>query len=290
MEILQNDILAVEISSYGAELQSIRKGDTEYLWQGDPAYWGRRSPVLFPIVGSVWDRKYRVNGKEYELGQHGFARDMEFELVSSSETEVRYRLVSDEQTKVKYPYGFILEIAYRLHGNALDVIWEVRNPAQTEMHFQIGAHPAFNYPDYSVESSGRGFLTFDRTEGLECVRLKEKGCVDAQTKWPLEMTEGRVKLEKDTFDVIDTIMMQDSQIREVNMFREDGTPWLSLSFDAPVVGIWSPPGKNAPFICIEPWYGRCDSAGYKGEYKDKDWMNVLAPGEVFKSVYTITVA
>ena len=290
MTILKNEALTVEISEHGAELQSIRKGETEYLWQGDPAYWGRRSPVLFPIVGSVWEKKYRVNGTEYELGQHGFARDMDFTLVSASETEARYRLESSEETLAKYPYPFVLEIAYRLHGNSVDVIWEVTNPAAEVLHFQIGAHPAFYYPDYDPEKSGRGSLSFDKSEGLECIRIKEKGCVDAQTKWPLEMPDGKVKLEKDTFDAIDTIMLQDGQIGQVNMFKEDGTPWLSVTFDAPVVGIWSPPGKVAPFICLEPWYGRCDSVGYEGEYKDKDWMNTLAPGEKFSSVYTIEIA
>ena len=190
----------------------------------------------------------------------------------------------------KYPYPFVLEIAYRLRGNVIDVIWEVENPSEGDIWFQIGAHPAFFYPDYDPEKSGRGSFTFDRTEGLECIRIKEKGCVDAETKWPLDTTGGRLKLERDTFDAIDTIMLQDSQIRRVDMFREDGTPWLSLSFDAPVVGIWSPPGKNAPFICIEPWYGRCDCAGYEGEYRDKDWMNRLTPGEKFRSVYTIEIA
>lgn len=290
MTILSNDTLRVEVSAHGAELQSIRKGDVEYLWQGDSRYWGRRSPVLFPIVGSVWESKYRVDGTEYKLGQHGFARDMDFTLVNASETEVLYRLESSEETLAKYPYPFVLEIAYRLHGGCVDVIWEVSNPSDQEMFFQIGAHPAFFYPDYDPDASGRGFFTFDRTEGIECIRIKEKGCVDAQTKWSLEMLEGRLKLEKDTFDAIDTIMIQDSQISRVNMFREDGSPWLSLSFDAPVVGIWSPPGKVAPFICIEPWYGRCDRAGYEGEYKDKDWINRLAPGEKFRSVYTIEIA
>lgn len=289
MTILSNDILTVEVSAHGAELQSIRKGDVEYLWQGDPAFWGRRSPVLFPIVGSVWESRYRVGGKEYQLGQHGFARDMDFTMVSSSQTEVRYRLESSEDTLAKYPYPFVLEIAYRLHGNSLDVVWEVMNPSDGDTYFQIGAHPAFFYPDYDPEKSGRGFFTFDRNEGLECIRIKEKGCVDAETKWPLEMTEGRLKLEKDTFDAIDTIMLQDSQIKRVNMFREDGTPWLSLSFDAPVTGIWSPPGKVAPFICIEPWYGRCDRVGYEGEYSEKDWVNRLSPGEKFESVYTIEI-
>lgn len=290
MTILSNDILTVEVSGHGAELQSIRKGDVEYLWQGDPSFWGRRSPVLFPIVGSVWESRYRVGGKEYQMGQHGFARDMEFTLVSCSQTEVRYRLESSDETLARYPYPFVLEIAYRLHGNSLDVVWDVMNPSDCDIYFQIGAHPAFFYPDYDPEKSGRGFFTFDRNEGLECIRIREKGCVDADAKWPLDMPGGRLKLEKDTFDAIDTIMLQDSQIRRVNMFREDGAPWLSLSFDAPVTGIWSPPGKVAPFICIEPWYGRCDRVGYEGDYRDKDWINRLAPGKKFESVYTIEIA
>lgn len=290
MTILSNGELRVEVSAHGAELQSIRKGETEYLWQGDPAFWGRRSPVLFPIVGSVWESRYRVAGAVYQMGQHGFARDMDFTLVNASETEVRYRLESSVQTKEKYPYDFCLEIAYRLRGRCLDVIWEVTNPSAEDIYFQIGAHPAFYYPDYDPQTSGRGYFTFDRSEGLECIRIKEKGCVDAETKWPLELCEGVLKLEKDTFDAIDTIMLQDSQVGRVNMFREDGSPWLSLSFDAPVVGIWSPPGKIAPFICIEPWYGRCDRAGFEGDYREKDWMNRLASGEKFESVYTIEIA
>lgn len=291
MHTLKNEVLTVMVSDHGAELQSIRKGETEYLWQGDPAYWGRRSPVLFPIVGSVWEKRYRVNGQEYELGQHGFARDMDFTLVSASDTEVRYRLESDEETLKKYPFPFVLEIAYRLHGNSLDVIWEVVNPSDSDLYFQIGAHPAFIYPDYAPDKQERGFFVFDRKEALECIRIKEKGCVDALTKYPLVIPEdGRFPIERDTFDAIDTIMLQDSQIGRVDMLRADGSPWLALSFDAPVVGIWSPPGKVAPFICIEPWYGRCDRAGYEGEYKDKDWMNHLAPGEKFSSVYTIEIA
>ncbi len=290
MQTLQNEILTVEISEHGAELQSIRNASAEYLWQGDPAYWGRRSPVLFPIVGSVWEKRYRVAGQEFELGQHGFARDMDFVLVSQTENEVRYRLESSEETLAKYPYPFVLEIAYKLHGNKLDVIWDVVNPSSEKIYFQIGAHPAFNYPDYSTEHKERGFLSFGNAQGLECIRIKEKGCVDAETKYPLELpADGLLPIASDTFDAIDTIMLEDSQIDEVAMYRADRTPWLKVTFDAPVVGIWSPPGKVAPFICLEPWYGRCDRAGYEGDYREKDWMNSLAPGESFHSVYTLEV-
>lgn len=290
MHTLKNDILTVEVSGHGAELTSIRKGSTEYLWQADPAFWGRHSPVLFPIVGSVWEKRYRVEGKEYELGQHGFARDMDFTLVNATETEVRYRLESTPETLAKYPWPFVLEIAYRLHDGNLDVIWEVSNPGTEEMFFQIGAHPAFCYPDYDPQTMERGFLSFDRNEGLECIRIKEKGCVDAETRYPLEVPQdGLLPLTSKTFDAIDTIMLQDSQIGKVTLHRADGSPWLSLSFDAPVVGIWSPPTKNAPFICIEPWYGRCDRAGYEGDYREKDWINRLGAGETFRSVYTISI-
>lgn len=291
MYTLKNDVLTVEVKEHGAELASIRKGSTEYLWQADPAFWGRHSPVLFPIVGSVWDKRYRIDGKEYELGQHGFARDMDFKFVEGNENEVRYRLESSEETLKKYPYPFVLEIAYRLEGNNVNVIWEVYNPCSEDIYFQIGAHPAFYYPDYDPQAMERGFLSFDRSENLRCIRIKEKGCVDAVTEYPLEMPQdGLLPLTKETFDAIDTIMLQDAQVGKVTLHRNDGSPWLSLDFDAPVIGIWSPPTKNAPFICLEPWYGRCDRVGYEGDYRDKDWINRLAPGERFKSVYTIEIA
>ena len=291
MHTLENEILTVKVKEHGAELCSIVKGDTEYLWQADPAFWGRHSPVLFPIVGSVWNGRYHVGDKEFVLGQHGFARDMDFEKVNGSDSEVRYRLVSSDETVARYPWQFVLEIAYRLHGNKIDVIWEVSNPSDEEMYFQIGAHPAFNYPDYDPVKDERGYLSFDVKDNLQCIRIQEKGCVNADVTDPLEIPQdGLLPLAKDTFDTIDTIMLQDRQIGRVTLHRNDRSPWLSLSFDAPVVGIWSPPGKNAPFICLEPWYGRCDRAGYEGDVTDKDWMNRLAPGERFSSVYTIEIA
>ena len=296
MQTLKNDFLTVQVSDFGAELQSIVKDGYEYLWQGDPAFWGRRSPVLFPIVGSVWEKKFRVDGKEYEMGQHGFARDSRFELVSASDSEVWYRLESSEETLSRYPWPFVLQIGYRLAGNELEVLWKVANPGSEEMFFQIGAHPAFNYPDDDVAKVERGFFVFDGSSEracpsqLECIRIREKGCVDAEVMHPLALEEGGVlPLDKNTFDVIDTIMLQDSQISEVALLRPDRTPYLTVRFDAPVVGLWSPPCKNAPFICIEPWFGRCDRHGYTGDFRDKDWVNALAPGATFEASYTIVI-
>ena len=296
MVTLGNDIITVSVKEHGAELCSIRKGETEYLWQADPAFWARHSPVLFPIVGSVWEGKFRVDGKEYAMSQHGFARDMDFTLVSQTDTEVRYRLVSTEETLAKYPWPFILEIGYKLDGAELQVLWKVINPGSEDMFFQIGAHPAFNYPDYDEGKSERGYFVFDGSaestcpSQLECIRIKEKGCVDGDSRHPLVLEErGVLPLGKNTFDIIDTIVLQDSQVSEVALLRPDRTPYLTVRFDAPVVGLWSPPCKNAPFICIEPWYGRCDRAGFTGDFRDKDWVNVLAPGTAFEASYTIVI-
>lgn len=288
MERLSNEILTVAVKEHGAELSSIRKGEVEYLWQADPAFWQRHSPVLFPIVGSVWEGRFRVDGKEYQMGQHGFARDMDFTLVSRSDNEVRFRLESTVETLTKYPWPFVLEIAYRLHDNVVDVIWEVTNVGTEVMPFQIGAHPAFYYPDYNPDTKDRGAFSFDRSEGVEYILISEKGCVDTSRRYPLPLQEGKLVLDTASFDK-DAFIIDESQVGKVTLHKQDGTPWLSLAFDAPLVGLWSPPGKNAPFVCIEPWYGRCDRAHYEGEFKDRDWMNVLAPGERFSSVYSIIV-
>jgi galactose mutarotase-like enzyme len=290
MQTLKNEMLTIQVSEHGAELQSIRKDDYEYLWQGNPEYWGRRSPVLFPIVGSVWEKCFRVDGKVYEMGQHGFARDMDFELVSAADTEVWYRLESSEKTLAAYPWPFVLEIGYRLEGNSVTVLWKVTNPGETEMYFQIGAHPAFNYPGYDPDAVDRGVVAFDRNDNLQRSGFKGKGCVDPQARFPIHLSDdGMLRLKRDTFDDIDTLMLENDQVHKVVFLKNDSSPYLTVTFDAPVVAIWSPPKRNAPFFCIEPWYGRCDRADYTGEFKDRDWVNALAPGATFAASYTITL-
>lgn len=290
MQTLKNEMLTIQVSEHGAELQSIRKDDYEYLWQGNPEYWGRRSPVLFPIVGSVWEKCFRVDGKVYEMGQHGFARDMDFELVSAADTEVWYRLKSSEKTLAAYPWPFVLEIGYRLEGNSVNVLWKVTNPGDTEMFFQIGAHPAFNYPGYDPDAVDRGVVAFDRNDNLQRSGFKGKGCVDPQARFPIPLSDdGMLRLKHDTFDDIDTLMLENDQVHKVVFLKNDSSPYLTVTFDAPVVAIWSPPKRNAPFFCIEPWYGRCDRADFTGEFKDRDWVNALAPGATFAASYTITL-
>lgn len=288
MKTLSNSQLTIQVSSHGAELCSIFCNGKEYLWQADPTYWKRHSPVLFPIVGSVWENEYRHEGQKYVLTQHGFARDMDFELVSQTANEIRYRLTDSEETKAKYPFPFTLEIGYRIENKKIEVLWEVRNTGTGTLYFQIGAHPAFYYPDFEPETTNRGYFGFDKTEGLNYILISEKGCADPKKKYPLVLTDGLLPLDTHTFDK-DALILEDSQVKEVTLYNKEKKPYLSLYFDTPLVGLWSPPAKNAPFVCIEPWYGRGDRAYYTGEYKDKDWMQHLEPGEVFKGNYVIEV-
>ena len=178
MKTLQNEYLSIQIAERGAELCSIMCNDKEYLWQADPKFWGRHSPVLFPIVGKVWDDVYTVEGKIYPLSQHGFARDMDFELVSQSATEVTYRLVSTEETLKKYPFPFLLEITYRLTGKMIEVIWKVENIGSSELHFQIGAHPAFVTRILMCKQTNEVILLLTNLKDcVMSVRLKRDVCL-----------------------------------------------------------------------------------------------------------------
>ena len=164
----------------------------------------------------------------------------------------------------------------------------MKNTGSEELYFQIGAHPAFYYPNYNANSEKRGFFAFDRTKGLKYKLIQEKGCLGNQ-EYPLPLDkEGLLPLETHTFDK-DALIIENEQIHKVTLYTKEKKAYLSLHFHAPVVGLWSPPAKNAPFVCIEPWYGRCDRAHYTGEYKDKDWMQHLQPEETFRGGYTIEI-
>ena len=291
MKTLSNQELTIRVAEHGAELSSLVANRTgkEYLWQADPAFWKRHSPVLFPIVGSVWNAEYRHEGAVYPLSQHGFARDMDFTLIHETEKELRFSLESTPETLRVYPFPFLLEIGYRLEGNKVEVLWQVMNRGEKNMYFQIGAHPAFYYPNYEADQPDRGYFAFDVKENLVYRPLVEKGCVgDKVLPVPLD-AEGLLPLDVHTFD-IDTFILENSQVNRVDLLDKEKRPYLSLTFTAPVVGLWSPPKKNAPFVCIEPWYGRCDRVGYTGEYKERDWVWTLEAGKVFDASYTIAVA
>ena len=148
MEQIKNNKLTVTVSKHGAELQSIKDANgKEYLWQADPKFWDRHSPILFPIVCGLWEDKYRVNGKEYKLGRHGFARDTDFKLIAQGDNQLVYGLNDSAETFKDYPFHFNLAVSYKIVENKIKVVWHVENTDNKEIYFQIGGHPAFNVPD-----------------------------------------------------------------------------------------------------------------------------------------------
>mgnify|MGYP000401714749 CR=1 FL=1 len=339
MKTLKNTALTLNISLHGAELTSIRDSfGREFLWQADPAFWKRHSPVLFPIVGSLWDKHFRVNGREYEMGQHGFARDMDFRLVSEREDEMWFELKSSPETLAKYPYKFTLRIGYRLEANKIHVMWEVSGDDSQTMWFQIGAHPAFYLPrfvyggsaacasdssrhsdpesgapnlaassasgsgsagsgaDSDFGRAGRGcFRLYGRgaegvvpLESFRYIKVSEKQCTDISDVQELNTPGGVMPLDDHTFD-IGAYIIGDSQVCRVDLVSTTGLRCVSLEFDTPLVGLWAPSAKDVPFVCIEPWYGRCDRVGFTGEFSERDCVNSLSPGQVFRASYTIIV-
>ncbi|MGM9832124.1 MAG: aldose 1-epimerase family protein [Candidatus Limisoma sp.] len=290
MDALKNRHIAIEVSPMGAELQSIvdLASGRQCLWQGNPDYWRRRSPVLFPIVGSIYDGETRVDGKVYRMGQHGFARDMMFSLVESTPTSLTYALDSNDETRAKLPYDFRLEISYTLVEKTITVGWRVVNTSATDIHFQIGAHPAFNHPDFDPTSQVAGYFRFDNREPLTLSAIGEKGCLKQATS-VLTTDDGVLALTPDRF-AGDALIFENSQIHSVELLDRNRKPYLRVDFDAPVLGLWAPRRSgHSPFVCIEPWYGRCDRENYVGEFADKDWVNTLAPDETFEAKYTIEI-
>lgn len=285
---ISNDKITIQVDSMGAELKSLKEiaSGREYMWNGDPQYWQRTSPVLFPLVGGVKDGIYRANGREYPMGQHGFARDTEFQLKSQVASEIWFTLESNEDMLTKYPYPFVLELGYELADTTVIVKWRVKNPAKERMYFSIGGHPAFLCPIMEGTKQSDHRIRVDTKEKLVSSCL-ENGLVSGRTI-AYKLHNGELPVTEHLFDG-DALIIEHDQAHSVSLVTPDGRDYLTVEFDAPLFGIWSPPGKQAPFICIEPWYGRCDRADYEGEWKDREWMQALNAGETFAADYKVTV-
>lgn len=285
---LENDTLRIRVDAHGAELRSLEEKATgkEYMWCGDAEYWGRVSPILFPVVGAYRNQESRYQGEVYRLPQHGFARDMDFMLTEQKDGEIWFCLTDRENTWETYPFSFSLEIGYRLEERTVRVMWRVTNPSGQKMYFSIGGHPAFCAPPRVPERS-TCYLRFDGCEVLTVRRL-EKGLASGQVDRILLEKDGILPVTEELF-AGDALIAEDGQTGKVSLLDEKRNAYLTVEFDAPLFGIWSPPGKNAPFICIEPWYGRCDSTDFAGTLEEREWGNTLAPGAVFETAYTIKV-
>ena len=285
---ISNEQISIQVDSMGAELKSLKKKDTdtEYMWEGDPAYWKRTSPVLFPLVGSLREGSFLLDGKRYPMGQHGFARDLEFQVKSEAANEIWFYMESDAQTLEKYPYAFLLELGYELQESTVIVKWKVTHPADGELYFSIGGHPAFCCPLQKGEEQEDYRIWFDAKEQV-ITGVIENGLMTAgQAAYPLE--DGCLRVTEHLFDH-DALVIEHGQVHKVALVKPDGTHYLTVSFDAPLFGVWSPPGKKAPFVCIEPWYGRCDAVDFAGTWQQREWGQCLSAGQCFEASYQISV-
>lgn len=288
MEQIRNNQLTLTLSTLGAELQSIMDADgKEYLWQADPAFWNRHSPLLFPIVCGLWEDSYRLQGKEYRLGRHGFARDTEFKVIAKGDSQVIFALHDSPETMNDYPFHFNLSVSYKLRDNKVHVVWHVENTDDKPIFFQIGGHPAFNVPGLLPGEPLKGRLKFDNAEPIRLFG-NIGGCIDKGRREQVETEDGVWAFTQESFKD-DAVIFDHSQIKHVELLNPNGEAEVTLDFKTPAVGIWSPYGKEAPFVCIEPWYGIHDWAEYDGDFRDKHLMNKLLPGASFMSEYVITI-
>lgn len=283
--ILENDNLIAEFDSFGAELKSVKNKTTgrEYIWNGDPKYWGRTAPVLFPFVGSLKDGKYTFEDKEYNMTSHGFARDKEHELLRKSDDEIWFTLKDSPETYGNYPFHFEFQNGYKLEGNTISVFWRVYNPGQERtdetLYFSVGAHPAFA----CKEKSGCR-LYFKGADEIRHHGNLTGTCTHESLT--LKLTDNRAIITPDFFDR-STYIIEGGQTNEVGIETPEGHRFITVTFNAPLFAIWSPEKKNAPFICIEPWYGRADYDDYSGDLTSREYGNTLPAKETFENVYTI---
>jgi galactose mutarotase-like enzyme len=287
MIVIENDWLMVNIDRHGAEVRKVmhKKNGLDYMWTGDEAYWGRVSPVLFPIVGRLKEDQYQLNGQTYKMSQHGFLRDVEFDVAEQTSTTVSFVYESLGSHVHVYPYDFTAKIHYRLKENSLIVQWQILNVNKEEMYFSIGAHPAFKIPlkenetieDYQVNltpAPNKSVMEYE----LESSLIHEKGIVTNLSTIPL--TNSLFVQDALIYSNIDKVTLESKQ---------SGYGVEVMLRDFPFVGVWSKymetDGTIAPFVCIEPWYGIADTYDTTGNLKEKFGVNMLGAGETFQAEY-----
>lgn len=289
MKLLENNSLLIEVKDIGAELCRIfsKKNNSEILWNGNSKYWGRHSPVLFPIVGRLKDNETFIDGNSYTMSQHGFARDMKFELIDSTSTSLTYKLTDSDESKKIYPYSFELVIKYILLDSIVQIDWTVKNTNDYEMYFSIGGHPAFNVPFNSNEILSDYYLD------LKLCGNVHQYLLDGPFVSDVIATNNSCILDINPELFINDAIIYDN-VESITICSKKNSNKVNVSFkNFPLVGIWSPyyssDNSIAPFICIEPWYGVADSISSNKDYKSKLAINKLSPNEVFSASYSIEV-
>jgi galactose mutarotase-like enzyme len=278
---LKNSHLTATINHKGAELISLKNANhKEYIWDGNPDYWGKHSPILFPIVGTLKNNTYTHNGNSYHLPRHGFARDMSFELIEQTTNSITFSLASSYETKLVYPFDFDLQIKYTLEEKKLVIGYKIINKDVVTIPFSIGAHPAFalpkNFEDYN--------LLFDKTEDLTVYTLENDLISD--TVFTLEMDKNKLPLSYPLFEN-DALIIKKLQSKSITVL-ENETPLLKVQFDDfKNLGLWTK--NNAPFICIEPWLGYSDTIHSKGIIEDKEGIQSVETKNSFDCSFYIEI-
>lgn len=284
---LKNNRLSISIDTLGAELQSIQTTDgTEYLWQGSPEYWGRKSPVLFPFVGKLNEDMYSYNSKKYSMAQHGFARDNDFAITHQSIHSVTFTLTSSNRSLDTFPFKFELNITYTLTQNSIAVDFSVNNIDSKNIYFSIGAHPGFNLPLIDTESKEDYYI--------ELLPKKERTFIQVTKEVLLDIDHAK-KVTIDKLPITPSLFEHGVLIFEtlgensVSLRSKKSNKSLSISFaHMPFLGIWSPYPKEAPFVCLEPWAGIADKLNFNEDISQKLGIHSLKKNKKFNCSYTIT--
>lgn len=285
---IKNDVIKVQINSFGAELNSLQKinEDIEYIWQGDSKYWARHSPILFPIVGRLKEDSYFYKNQKYSMSQHGFARDYEFEMIEKKDDFVEFRLIADEKSLEKYPFLFELSISYKLENSKLIISYKVKNSSDEKIYFSIGAHPAFNWPLQENEKKEDYFLEFENITNTKRYFLNDKGLVYKNSD--LNLVNSKLDLNEKLF-LDDALVFNDTNIKNVTFKNKENKNFIKVEFENfPYLGIWSKP-SGAPFLCIEPWFGVADLENCTSKIEEKRGILALEKEEIFSCFYSIEV-
>lgn len=278
MITLSNQKIKMQVALHGAELKSLVVDGKEYMWQADPAFWGRTSPVLFPFVGKLKDDKFQVDDIVYPMSQHGFARDRDFKLILHDDRNLIFSYLSTEDDFKLYPYKFELIIKYTLSENKLGINYEVINRGKNDMYYQIGAHPAFNIEgvdDVILEFPNQKVVKHYFDEGL-------------QTK----VEDSELSIVDLSYDLINDNLPCYSRFEDSQMtLIYQGKEYLKFKFDTmEQIAIWSPEHKNAKFVCVEPWKGICSfDSQVDYQLSNKDAMSIVSAGQKNKCGFEIEV-
>ena len=287
--VIKNQWLSAEISEYGAELRSLKAADgLEYLWQGDPAYWEDRAPVLFPWVGRLMDGRYRYRGETYEMGLHGFAWKSNFTYWEQREDSVTLVLESDPETKRQYPFDFRFSVTYTLREKTLEVTFAATNTGSRTMYFAWGGHPGFNVPLAEGETMADYSLTFSHPCHPERVLLSDNVLPTGQTV-PFPLQEDRwLQPEHRLFDHFVVFLAHGA--REATLRSRKSGRGVRVSYpDMPYLGLWHVAKSEAPFLCLEPSSSLPGREGILEDLSCRSDLLSVAPGKTKQTSWSIDI-